>query len=175
MKEELFGIAMDPSSESFLEYVRKGKFLETKSLTSLGEDGSIVVPSTFDDRIQQKLLENGSIRSLANKITITTEAFEYLHSGKGPDIGWVGETAARETTSAPDLIKKRINVFEMYAKPRATQKLLDDSAVDLESWMAESIAGQISRIENNAFLYGEGNHKPNVFLAFKLSFNLIYI
>lgn len=48
----------------------------------------------------------------------------------------------------------------MYAMPKATQKLLDDSAVDIENWLAMKVADRFARVENDAFLNGDGVGKP---------------
>ena len=46
--------------------------------------------------------------------------------------GWVGETQARTDTTTPTLGKLVITVNEQYAQPKATQKMIDDSAIDIE-------------------------------------------
>ena len=40
--------------------------------------------------------------------------------------GWVGEVATRSDTNTPAVGKYRIEAHEMYAQPKATQKLLDE-------------------------------------------------
>ena len=64
-----------------------------------------------------------------------------------------------------------IPVHEMYAKPRATQRLLDDSAVNLENWIAETVAHKMAIMENKAFLSGDGNKKPRGILSYETSTN----
>jgi HK97 family phage major capsid protein len=51
------------------------------------------------------------------------------------------------------------------ALPKASQRLLDDSAFDIESWLAGRIADKFSRAEAAAFIGGDGIDKPKGFLA----------
>jgi HK97 family phage major capsid protein len=48
--------------------------------------------------------------------------------------------------------------------PKASQRLLDDSAFDIEGWLAERIADRFARAEAAAFIHGDGVDKPRGFL-----------
>ena len=54
----------------------------------------------------------------------------------------------------------------MYASPKVTQTLLDDSAVDIESWLAMKVADKFARVEGTAFLQGNGAGKPHGLCAY---------
>ena len=53
----------------------------------------------------------------------------------------------------------------MSALPKASQRLLDDSAFDIEGWLAGRIADRFARAEASAFINGDGVDKPKGFLA----------
>jgi predicted phage gp36 major capsid-like protein len=53
-----------------------------------------------------------------------------------PRCGWVGEQETRTETNTPKAGMQRIPVHELYAMPKATQKLLEDSALDVEAGSA---------------------------------------
>src|SRR5690606_3537610 len=55
---------------------------------------------------------------------------------------------------------------EIYANPAITQRLLDDSALNLEAWLADEIGDEFSRQEAIAFISGNGTNKPFGFLAY---------
>jgi len=74
-------------------------------------------------------------------------------------VGWVGEKDHRTETDTPEMAKVAIPVHELYANPRATQRLLDDAAIRLESWLSEKIAKNMTVIENAAFVAGDGDKK----------------
>jgi HK97 family phage major capsid protein len=54
----------------------------------------------------------------------------------------------------------------MYAEPRATQKLVDDAAIDMEDWLAGKVADKFARAENSAFVNGTGVDQPRGFLSY---------
>jgi HK97 family phage major capsid protein len=54
----------------------------------------------------------------------------------------------------------------MYAEPRITQKLLDDSMVNVEAWLADKVSTKFARKENAAFVNGDGVGKPRGFLTY---------
>ena len=54
----------------------------------------------------------------------------------------------------------RIPVHELEANPRATQKMLDDAAFDVESYVAKKLGEQFGRAEGTAFVGGTGVGQP---------------
>jgi len=49
--------------------------------------------------------------------------------------------------------------------PKASQRLLDDTAFDIDSWLADRIADKFARSEASAFINGDGVDKPRGFLT----------
>jgi HK97 family phage major capsid protein len=117
-------------------------------------------------RIAQLVYETSSMRQVANVITIGTDALEGIHDLNEATSGWVGETEARSETTAPKIGEYRIPVHEQYAEPRATQKLLDDALFNVEEWLAGKIAERLARMENEAFVAGNGVKKPRGLLTY---------
>jgi HK97 family phage major capsid protein len=56
--------------------------------------------------------------------------------------------------------------MELYAMPAATQALLDDAAVDIESWIASEVDIAFGEQEGTAFVSGNGTNRPKGFLAY---------
>ena len=170
-------IKIDEHKSAFMSYVRKGdeqvlQSIESKAL-SVGSDpnGGFLVPKLMAKDMVTVLSSNSVMRQLANVISISTEAIEMLVDKNDAETGWVAESAARDETVTPELAKIRIPVHEIYAKPKATQKLLDDSSINVEQWLSEKIATRMAQIENQSFVLGDGNGKPKGFLAYDLSPN----
>lgn len=155
---------------AFFSYVRKGmEGIEQKSLTSLNDaSGGYLIPHSMLDKIHSTMVISSPMRSLARVMSISTDGLEFLQEKGLADVGWVAETAERPETGTPELKKIRIPVHQLYAKPRASQKLLDDSSVDIESWLAEKIAEKMTLMENSAFINGDGVGKPKGFLTYDL-------
>ena len=87
---------------------------------------------------------------------ISSDALEYILDNDEADAGWVGETQATPRDQhAQALSKLTIPVSEIYAQPKATQKLIDDAAIDVEAWLARKVAEKFTRMENTAFMVGD--------------------
>jgi HK97 family phage major capsid protein len=80
--------------------------------------------------------------------------------------GWATETAAITETSTPLIDRITIPLHELSALPKASQRLLDDAAFDIEGWLASRIAEKFARAEAAAFVTGNGVDKPKGFLDY---------
>ncbi|MCE2950688.1 MAG: phage major capsid protein [Alphaproteobacteria bacterium] len=159
--------------QAFQSYLRKGddkallSLSCTKSLSTGSDvDGGYLVPQVLSENLRRDLQGLSSIRQLASVMTVSASAVEILLSQSGEEAGWVAETGERAETGTPKLVKKRIAVNELYARPRATQKLLEDSLIDVEAWLSQKIARRMAQLENAAFIAGDGQQKPKGFLSY---------
>lgn len=161
---------------AFISYVTKGDEsqllnMESKSLSAGSDpDGGYLLPEMLCFDIERDLRQTSTMRRLARVIQISTDAVELLVSEGNAEAGWVAEADARGDTATPKLVKIKIPVHELYAKPRATQKLLDDSKVDVEEWLSKKIAARMTQLENQAFINGDGANKPTGVLKYELDF-----
>jgi HK97 family phage major capsid protein len=57
-------------------------------------------------------------------------------------------------------------VNELYAQPKVSQKMLDDSFIDVEAWIAEKVSEKFGRDEATAFVSGNGVMKPKGLLSY---------
>ncbi len=140
---------------------------ELKSLTlGIDPDGGYTVTPVMSNRIVKRLFESDPVRQLAASESITTDAIEWLVDYDQAGFGWESETVAGPETTTPKIFKKRIPVHVLYAKPRMSQTLLEDSAINIESWLADHVARRFSRGEAAAFVSGNGVGKPRGFLTY---------
>ena len=152
-------------------YMRKGGDAlsqdERKALSVGGDpSGGYVVYPDMSGRIVTKVDETSPMRAFASIQVISTDALEGLFDLERAAAVWVGETQARNQTATPNLGKWRIPVHELSAMPPATQKLLDDAALDMEGWLATKVAEEFALAENAAFVNGNGVEKPRGFLTY---------
>lgn len=158
-------------SKSFRSWMRRGdreseRILNEMSVASPPDGGFLVSPDTAG-RIVEMLYETSPIRGLCSPQVISSDALEGVNDLDEADAGWVGETAVRAgNTGTPQVGVWRIPAHEMYAEPRATQKLLDDAQVDVEAWLAKKVVNRFSRLENTAFVSGNGVLQPRGFLSY---------
>ena len=168
--EQLDGKGLKEYREAFKHYMRKGDMAEAQNQKALSvgidPDGGYTVEPDTDGRIVQKIYETSPMRQVAAQQTIGTDALEGLYDLDEAAASWVGETAGRPETNTPKLAAWRIPVHELYAFPFATQKVLDDSMLDLEAWLESKVSDKFSRKENEAFVNGDGVGKPRGFLTY---------
>lgn len=162
----------DAYSKAFRNYLRKGmegglEELQTKAL-SVGSDpdGGYLVTPQMSSKIVQSIFETSPIRQLAAVENISSDALELIDDHDQAVAGWTSETGTIIETSTPTLAKRNIQTHELYAQPKATQKLVDDSAIDIESWLANKISDIFSRKENTAFINGTGVGQPRGILTY---------
>jgi len=156
--------------KAFRAMMRRGDSAEAQHAKALSvgvdPDGGYTVEPDTSGRIVQKVFETSPMRQVASAQTIGTDALEGLYDLDEASAGWVGETAGRPETDTPQLGRWRIPVHELYAFPFATQKVLDDSEIDIEGWLADKVADRFARKENAAFVAGDGQGKPRGFLTY---------
>lgn len=159
-------------SKAFCNYLRKGmdaglEQLELKALSvGTDADGGYLVTPMMSANIVKIVNESSPMRSLASVETISTDALELIQDYDAAGSGWTTETGAVSDSTTPQIGKKSIPVHELYAQPKATQKLVDDSAVDIEAWVAEKVAESFLVKENAAFISGDGSGKPKGILSY---------
>jgi HK97 family phage major capsid protein len=133
-------------------------------------DGGVTVPVAVSNRITQIIYETDPIRQLASTENITTGRLEWMAEWDQAGFAWEGETLGETTitgeTGTPGWQKRGINVNTMSARPRATQTLLEDSGINIESWLANKVADRFARGEAAAFVSGTGIGQPRGFLTY---------
>lgn len=152
-------------SDAFHAHIRKG---EVQASLNKGTDseGGYLAPVEWDRTITDKLIEVSPMRQIASVQTTSKQAFTKLFNLRGTASGWVSETAARGQTNTPTFAAMTIRPGEIYANPAATQGMLDDGEVNLESWLAGEVETEFSYQEGLAFVSGNGTNRPYGFLTF---------
>ncbi|HEY0301309.1 MAG TPA: phage major capsid protein, partial [Rhizomicrobium sp.] len=129
---------------AFDRYVRKGDAngldtIELKTALTVGGDGGYTVPLEIENTIDRVLAKASPIRAIATVRQIGGNVYRKPIATAGAATGWVAETAARPQTDTPPLAVIDFPAMELYAMPAATPALLDDSAVDIERWLADEV------------------------------------
>ena len=162
-----------PHLKAFGAYLRsgdddglRGLELEGKALsTAVAAEGGYLVDPQTSDSIRAVLEGAASVRSIANVVTVDATSFDVLVDHADIGAGWASETGNVAETDSPQIDRITIPLHELSALPKASQRLLDDSAFDIEAWLAERIAGKFARSEAAAFVNGDGIEKPAGFLT----------
>jgi HK97 family phage major capsid protein len=161
-----------PHRKAVAAYVRSGdetglRALDTKMLStgSAGEGGMLLDVETVN-HVEQVRASASSLRAVAKVVQVDAGSYELLVNRGTIDTTWTGEmgTAAESLSEAFERIS--IPLHELSAMPRASQRLLEDSAFDVEVWLAEAIAERFAHAENIAFMTGTGKDQPKGLLAY---------
>jgi HK97 family phage major capsid protein len=165
-------VARREHKAAFDAYVRTGetsglKRLEKKALAAgTGTDGGYTVTAEVEREIGRRLAAISPIRAIAGLREISLGTYKKPFMATGFAAGWVAETGARAQTATPTLDELSFPAAELYAMPAATPTLLEDSAVDIEQWLAAEVETAFAEQEGTAFVAGDGNGKPKGFTAY---------
>lgn len=162
-----------PHQKAFAAYVRsgdddglRGLALEGKALNTAvnGEGGYLVDPQT-SARIGTVMQSTASLRQVARIVHVEATSYDVIMDHGDVGSAWATEAGSVSESATPQVERISIPLHELAAMPKASQRLLDDSAFDVEGWLAERIADRFVRAEAAAFVNGNGTDKPKGFLA----------
>ena len=133
-----------PHKKAFAAYLRsgdddglRGLALEGKALnTQVNAEGGFLVDPETSDRIRGVLRATSSLRGIANVVSVEATSFDVLVDHTDLGSGWATETGTLSETGTPQIDRISIPLHELAAMPKASQRLLDDSAFDVEGWLA---------------------------------------
>ena len=130
-----------PHQKAFEAYVRngdddalRGLELESKAMSSAvaGDGGYLVDPQT-SETIKSVLKSTASIRQIASVVNVEATSYDVLVDRTDTGAGWATETDPSGETGTPTIERITIPLHELSALPKASQRLLDDSAFDIET------------------------------------------
>lgn len=161
--------------EHFRKFIKSGDVSglvgmdpELKAL-SVGSDpdGGYLVTPEMSNTIAKLAFETTPMRQVASVISISSDSYEHAkEADEAASGGWVGEKSSRPATGTPTFSQINIPTHEQYANPEVTQKLVDDSRINIEQHIAEKVQAILTRTENTAFVSGDGNSKPRGILTY---------
>lgn len=166
------GAAPSEYQKAFVKYLRKGvegglDALQMKSLSvGTDADGGYLVTNEMSSTIAKIIRTASPLRDIARTETISSDTLDVIEDAGLASASWTTETGAVTDTATPQIGKHSVATYEMYAQPKATQKLLDDAAIDVESWIAEKVGEKFAAMEATAFISGNGTTQPKGILSY---------
>ncbi|MDE4172645.1 phage major capsid protein [Phaeobacter sp. PT47_59] len=162
-----------PHQKAFGAYLRsgdegalRGLDLDAKSMsTAVNSDGGYLVDPQTAETVKSVLQSTASIRAVASVVNVEATSYDVLIDHTDVGAGWATETDPTAETATPSIDRITIPLHELSALPKASQRLLDDSAFDIEGWLAGRIADKFARAEAATFLTGDGVDKPTGILT----------
>ena len=172
-----------PHKKAFNAYVRsgdddglRGLHLEGKALsTAVNSDGGYLVDPQTSDIVKSVLNTTASIRAIATVVNVEATSYDVLVDHTDVGAGWATEASIIGESDTPQIDRITVQLHELSALPKASQRLLDDAAFDIEGWLAGRIADKFARAEAGAFINGDGIDKPKGFLAHSTVDNDVWV
>lgn len=142
----------------FRNYIRKGVTQSLLGKKSLTEDSGIPLTQTIYDEIISSLNTNSTMRQLASVDTISSDYITFFKPDADIAASW-GDAISQQQ-QLPSVTKYNIHTHMLYSCPTITRKLLEDSAIDIDSWITNNLSEAFNLAENKAFFHGDGANKP---------------
>ena len=159
--EEKTGRATDEYRQAFWDAMRKKNFYDVRNALQVGTDteGGYLVPDEFERTLVEGLEEENFFRSLATIIqTNSGDRKIPVVSSKG-EAAWIDEEGAfPEDDDAFGQVT--ISAYKLATMMKVSDELLNDSAFNLETYIAREFARRIGAKEEEAFFVGDGTGKP---------------
>ena len=151
---------------SYLKAEGMEEELKAMSVDSQPDGGFLVLPEIIAPE-KTRIFETTNMRSVARIVPISSDALEFpMRDRSRAGASKVGEREARAKTGTRQLSLKRIQTYEIESFPEVTQKMLDDSAIDIMAWIAEDTLEDFSIFENTSFVSGSGEGEARGFLTY---------
>jgi HK97 family phage major capsid protein len=156
--EDKRGRASNAYKEDFGRHLR-GKLLVHNVLSEgVDANGGYLVPEEFERQIVTALDEFNVMRTLCKVITTANER-KIPVAGTHSAAAWTAENASF-TESNPTFDQKTIDAYKLTDLIKVSIELLEDSAFDLETYIAQEFARAFGIAEEEAFCTGDGAGKP---------------
>lgn len=166
--ESLDEVAFDLVSKNLVTRDEKELEKHKSIVTGNGPDGGLLIfPDRRTDITVDRIFETSPVRSVAKVITTTSSEVEVpISDQEFTSGGWVGEVASRSSTANSQFGMLTIATHEQYAMPKVSQKMLDDTSMNIEQLVSDGINDILVRTENTAFVTGDGAAKPKGFMSY---------
>lgn len=127
-----------------------------------GSSGGFTVPTGFGDRLIEAMKQFGGVANVAT--TIITETGNALPFPTNDDTGNLGAIIAENVQDAEQdltFAQVSLNAYTYTSKAvRVPYELLQDSAIDMEGYLARKLGERIGRITAAHFATGTGSGQP---------------
>lgn len=145
--------------KAFHAFARRG--VDPQGALSVGTDsaGGYTVPDEFERKLIQGLEDANVMRGLATVIPSISGTKSIPVVSAHGTATWTAEAAAH-TESDETFATVTLDAYKVSRLIKVSKELLNDSAFDLEAYMAAEFARSIGEAEETAFVNGAGTTRP---------------
>jgi HK97 family phage major capsid protein len=160
------------------------QYLSTRSVSDLDVEehralskgtttaGGYLVPTDFYNQLIRALRFMGNVASLATEIvTDNGDTIQVPANTAHGTAAWLAE-AGSYTPSDETFAQIALNAFKATAKIIVSEELLQDSAFDLDAFLAREFGERIGVLENTAYIKGTGTGQPQGLLSSNTASNI---
>jgi len=155
----------DEYRAAFATWMRSGNREELRAHTvATDTSGGYFVPDAFYNGIVLKMREFNVIRPLATVISTSNGLLKIPIETSAGSAAWTAEGAAYNESE--DVIGEiSLDAHKASRIVKVSEELAQDSAFDLEAFLAARFAESFADLEEDAFVDGDGSNKPRGFLT----------
>ena len=160
-KPEKVGRASNEYKNAFWKLMRNKANFEVKNSLKIGTDseGGYLTPDEFERTLVEALEEEDIFRNLANVIQTSSGDRKIPVVATKGNASWVDEEG--EIPESDDSFKQvTLSAYKLATMIKVSEELLNDSAFDLESYIAKEFGRRMGTKEEEAFFVGDGTGKP---------------
>lgn len=160
-KSRKTGRASNEYKNAFWQVMRNKAGLDVKNALQIGSDaeGGYLTPDEFEHTLVEALEEEDIFRGLANTIQTSSGDRKIPVVATKGDASWVDEEGA--IPESDDSFKQvTLSAYKLATMIKISEELLNDSAFDLESYVAKEFGRRIGTKEEEAFFVRDGTGKP---------------
>lgn len=160
-KPEKIGRASNEYKSAFWKLMRNKANFEVKNSLKIGEntEGGYLAPDEFERTLVEALEEEDIFRNLANVIQTSSGDRKIPVVATKGNASWVDEEG--EIPESDDSFKQvTLSAYKLATMIKVSEELLNDSAFDLESYIAKEFGRRMGTKEEETFFIGDGTGKP---------------
>lgn len=161
-REPNLGRAADAYKRAFWDAMRlNASPMEVRNALSEGVDseGGYLVPDEFERTLVTSLADQNVMRGLVKVIQTTSGDRKIPVVSTHGTASWLDE-GAPYSESDEAFTQVSLSSFKLGTFLKISEELLNDSAFDVETYLAGEFARRIGAAEEEAFLVGDGTGKP---------------
>jgi HK97 family phage major capsid protein len=173
-RPEVKGDVNSESEKQFSEFLKKGtlegrecRSLNIKAMATDNDPaGGYLVRPEFSSAIVSRIFESSPLRQLSSVVSGGSDELVMLIDDQEAGARWVGQGASGGVTDTPQLGQLRIFAHKMEADPKITTEQVQDSYVNVESWLQGKVSEYFGRLEATSLISGNGVGKPKGILSY---------
>ena len=159
--DEKTGTASNAYKRAFWDNIRKRNYYDVDNLLEVGTDanGGYLVPDEYEKRLLDALQDENFFRSLATVIETQSGTHTIPVVASHGTAAWMDENGLYpESDDTFDQIS--LSAYKLGTAIKVSEELMNDSVFDIESYISREFARRVGAAEEEAFLTGDGNKKP---------------